>query len=167
MRARHVLLLALLFPLSGGLLAWPAQPVEPYAGDCESLDSVPLRQHMNYNADIQPIWSQRCANCHVDFGTDQPEADLSLNPEKSWYFLVNQGSSVAGSNLIRVVPDRPLASLLFNKVNCDVQDQGLRMPRGRSPLPLEEQALIHDWILAGAPQESDDTIFRTRFEIRG
>ncbi|MCQ4166492.1 hypothetical protein [Tahibacter harae] len=167
MRTRSLLPAALLAALSGSLQAWPAQPVEPFVADCDSLDSVPLRQHMNYNADIQPIWSQRCANCHVDFGDDQPEADLSLNPEKSWYFLVNQGSSMAGSNLIRVVPDKPLASLLFNKVNCEVQDQGLRMPRARPPLPLEEQALIHDWILAGAPQEGDDTIFRTRFEIRG
>lgn len=167
MRMRQLLLLALLSALCGSLQAWPAQPVQPAVADCDNLDSVPLRQHMNYNADIQPIWSQRCANCHVDFGDDQPEADLSLNPEKSWYFLVNQGSSMAGSTQIRVLPDHPLASLLFNKVNCEVQDQGLRMPRARPPLPLEEQALIHDWILAGAPQESDDTIFRTQFEVRG
>jgi hypothetical protein len=150
------------------LHAWPAQaPPQIEASDCDSIDSVPLRQHMNYDSDIQPIWSKRCANCHVDTGGDQPAADLSLNPKKSWYFLVNQASSVAGSPYIRVIPDKPLASLLYTKLNCEVQDQGLRMPRGRPTLPLEEQALIHDWILAGAPQGDDDTIFRGRFDIRG
>lgn len=168
MMCRHglaVLLLAL--PLSAA--AWPqpqAFDFTPWVSDCDSLESVPLRQHVNYDADIQPIWSNRCANCHVDSG-DLPEADLNLDPPNSWYFLVDQPSSNPNVTLLRVVANQPRNSQLFLKLNCAVQDTGFRMPRGRQPLPLEEQALVHDWILAGAPEHGDDTIFRGGFQPRG
>jgi len=145
--------------------AWPLAAPAPLADQCDSIDSVPMRQHVNYNADIQPIWSTRCANCHVDWGKF-PSADLDLNPPNSWFFLYNEPSS-QDSSLIRVVPNQPWKSLLFTKLNCETVDVGVRMPRGRQPIPLSEQALVHDWILAGAPETGDDTIFRGRFEIRG
>jgi hypothetical protein len=149
--------------------AWPAtEPAVvrlPFADQCDSIAAVPMRQHVNYNTDIQPIWSTRCANCHVDWGKF-PSADLDLNPPNSWFFLYNEPSS-QDDTLIRVVPNRPLQSLLFTKLNCDVTDVGVRMPRERPPIPIAEQALVHDWILAGAPEAGDDTIFRARFEPRG
>lgn len=161
---------ALLAGLPLTLAAWPQSPslfdLAPWSGDCDSIESVPLRQHVNYDTDIQPIWSQRCANCHVDWG-EFPEADLDLNPPNSWYFLVDQASSNPNATQIRVVPGRPRQSLLFTKLNCAIQDIGLRMPRARPELPLDEQALIHDWILAGAPEHGDDTIFRGGFQPRG
>jgi hypothetical protein len=151
------------------LQAWPASQAPfvrlPFADLCDSIASVPMRQHVNYNTDIQPIWSTRCANCHVDWGKF-PSADLDLNPPNSWFFLYNEASSQDGS-LTRVVPNRPLDSLLFTKLNCAIADVGVRMPRERPPIPIAEQALVHDWILAGAPEAGDDTIFRARFEIRG
>ncbi len=145
--------------------AWPERSAVPLAEQCDSIDSVPMRQHVSYNDDIQPIWSTRCANCHVDWGKF-PSADLDLNPPTSWFFLYNEPSS-QDDTLIRVVPNQPGRSLLFTKLNCEVVDVGVRMPRGRQPIPLGEQALVHDWILAGAPETQDDTIFRARFEIRG
>jgi hypothetical protein len=60
-----------------------------------------------------------------------------------------------------------MQSLLFTKLNCESVDVGVRMPRDRPAIPLVEQALVHDWILAGAPEGADDTIFRALFEIRG
>ena len=150
-------------------LAWPVlEPAFvrlPFADQCDSIASIPMRQHVNYGTDIQPIWSTRCANCHVDWGKF-PSADLDLNPPNSWFFLYNEPSS-QDNTLIRVVPNRPFDSLLFTKLNCDIVDVGVRMPRERPPIPIAEQALVHDWILAGAPETDDDTIFRARFETRG
>ena len=168
MRGRRVGLLVLSM-LPATLQAWPSSSPsfvrQPFADLCDSIASVPMRQHVNYNTDIQPIWSTRCANCHVDWGKF-PSADLDLNPPNSWFFLYNEASSQDGS-LIRVVPNRPFDSLLFTKLNCAIADVGVRMPRERPPIPIAEQALVHDWILAGAPETDDDTIFRARFEIRG
>lgn len=152
------------------LQAWPApQPAWmrlPFADLCDSIASVPMRQHMNYNTDIQPIWSTRCANCHVEPEGGNAAADLFLDPPNSWFFLFNEPSS-QDPELIRVVPNRPWQSLLFTKLNCAIVDIGVRMPRERVPIPIAEQALVHDWILAGAPETDDDTIFRARFEVRG
>ncbi|HSX62556.1 MAG TPA: hypothetical protein VLF18_20425 [Tahibacter sp.] len=150
--------------------AWPvAEPALirlPFFDECDSIDAIPMRQHVNYNVDIQPIWSARCANCHVEPEGGNAAADLFLDPPNSWFFLYNEPSS-QDPELIRVVPNRPWQSLLFTKLNCDVVDIGVRMPRDRQPIPIAEQALVHDWILAGAPETDDDTIFRARFELRG
>jgi len=169
---RAVLLILLAAPAT--LLAWPEQPLTPLADECDSIDSVPMRQNVDYNTGIQPIWSTRCANCHVDVEGGNAAADLFLDPPNSWFFLYNEHSSQDDA-LIRVVPSRPLQSLLFTKLNCEVVDVGVRMPRQRPPIPITEQALVHDWILAGAlegtpdglPPGTGDTIFRGRFERRG
>jgi hypothetical protein len=169
---RVVLLAALTAPAA--LLAWPVQPVTPMADECDSLDNVPMRQNVDYNTEIQPIWSTRCANCHVDVEGGNAAADLFLDPPNSWFFLYNERSS-QDDTLFRVLPGRPWQSLLFTKLNCEVVDVGVRMPRQRPPIPITEQALVHDWILAGAlegtpdglPPGAGDTIFRGRFERRG
>lgn len=134
------------------------------ADQCDSINSVPMRQHVSYG-EIQAIFNTRCANCHVDHGS-APQADLDLDPGVSWYYLVDQPASMV-DGVVRVVPGRPEVSYLYEKVNCNVVAAGLRMPRLRQALPIAEQALIHDWILAGAPELQDDTIFRARFEPRG
>ncbi|UXI66735.1 hypothetical protein [Tahibacter amnicola] len=153
--------------LAGSASAWMPGTADgqPLASGCDSIQTVPLRQHMNYAMDIQPIFDNRCANCHVE-QEGSPEAGLDLNPGLSWYYLVDVPSNQDLTRTL-VVPGQPLNSMLFEKLNCQTPDVGLRMPRGRIPIPIAEQALIYDWILAGAPQESDDTVFRSQFEVRG
>ena len=144
-----------------------AEPLQPTASNCDSLNSVPLRQHFDYATDIQPIFSARCANCHVD-ANGNFEADLVLDPGESWSNLVNHPSSqLGGENFLRVRPSQPWGSLLFWKLNCGTPGLGQRMPFARPPIPIEDQAMIHDWILAGAPEFLDDTVFRSQFETRG
>jgi hypothetical protein len=159
-------LLAALALLPGAAAAW-RQESGTQASECDSLAGIPLSLNVDYNTQIQPIWDQRCANCHVDHA-GLPSADLDLMAPKSWYFLYEQPSS-QDKSLIRVLPGRPALSLLFTKVNCESVDVGVRMPRQRPPIPLAEQALIHDWILAGAPiavTDPNDALFRDTFEPR-
>lgn len=132
--------------------------------DCESIAGVPITWDIDYFQDIQPIFEQRCSNCHVDHG-GSPLGDLDLDPKWSWDNLVLQ-QSVGDPDVLRVLPGEPLASSLFLKVNCDNPGFGSRMPLGRPPLPLAEQALIFDWIAAGAPAGATDIIFYDGFQPR-
>ena len=112
---------------------------------CDALASVPMNANVDYVTQIQPIFSG-CVSCH---NSGDPRADLNLEPGVAPATLINVASSQNGS-VIRVVPVDPLASLLVQKVNCEVQDVGFfRMPVG-GVLALAEQALIYDWIAQGA-----------------
>lgn len=128
---------------------------------CDSIASVPITWNIDYAKDIQNLFATRCSNCHVDHA-GSPSGDLDLDPKWSYDVLVNGASNQEG---ILVIPGNPLASVLFQKINCETPDHGLRMPRARPPLPLAEQALIYDWIMLGAPLVSD-TIFASGFEPR-
>lgn len=160
MRWRELCAAACGLAVSFGASAWTTGPA---ATGCQSIAGVPLRDFVPYG-EIQAIFSSRCANCHVD-SAGNPQADLDLDPEVSWFYLVGESSSLY-PGVTRVVAGDPANSFLFQKVNCDMPDHGLRMPRERTPIPVADQAKIHDWILAGAPGLEDDTLFRARFESR-
>jgi hypothetical protein len=55
-------------------------------------------------------------------------------------------------------------------VNCaDTGGAGQQMPSGGAfgGLTAYQQALIYDWIAAGAPAGTTDVVFRSTFDIRG
>lgn len=143
-----------------GFLSVPALA----ATGCESIASIPITWNIDYSNDIQNVFNSRCSNCHVDHG-GAPEGNLDLDPEFSYDGLVNAPSSGQPGRFL-VVPGQPLDSVIFEKINCDNPDSGNRMPNGRPPLPLAEQALIFDWIMLGAPRLQTDFIFMTGFEPR-
>lgn len=134
------------------------------ASGCDSIASIPITWNIDYSTTIQDLFANRCSNCHVDHG-GSPSGDLDLDPGFSWDNLVNAPSSGQPGRL-RVVPGQPLNSVLFEKINCETPDAGLRMPRNRTALPLAEQALIFDWIMLGAPYPPTDFIFFGGFEPR-
>jgi len=136
---------------------------EPAAAGCTNLDSIPIAFTIDYQSAIQGIFDNHCVACHE--GNDPP-AGLDLSAGGSWSHLIHVPSSQDG-NFIRVIPDEPLSSLLFLKINCDTPGVGARMPRGKDPLSNDEQALILDWISEGAPPGTTDAIFRSEFELRG
>ena len=142
-------------------LAALAMPASAQPSGCDSIASIPITWNINYYQDLQTLFSTRCSNCHVDHA-GSPSGDLDLDPEWSYENLVNAPSSVEGT---LVIPGNPRGSVLFQKINCAAPEHGLRMPRGRPALSLAEQALIHDWIMIGAPRVSD-TIFTHGFEAR-
>lgn len=140
-----------------------ASAIEPAASGCTNLDAVPIQFTIDYQSAIQGIFDNNCVQCHEG---KNPPGGLDLSPGGSWSHLINIPSAQNGT-FIRVIPDRPLSSLLFLKINCDTPGVGARMPFGGDPLSEDEQALILDWISEGAPSSTTDTIFRGEFEIRG
>jgi hypothetical protein len=141
---------------------------------CTSIQGVPVQYAIEYGAGIQGIFnnfsstsSAGCTDCHFAIA-DGPAGNLDLTPGFSWGNLVNIPSD-EDPGLIYVVPNHPEQSLLFQKINCDNPGAQARMPLdgyggGLSP---EQQALIYDWIAAGAPITTTDGIFRSNFDIRG
>lgn len=166
LNARVVLMLMSVMsvaPLTAAALEVWSSP-DPDASGCTNLDAVPVQFIIDYQSAIQGIFDSHCTQCHS--GDPPLPAGLDLSAGGSWSHLFNVPSS-QDPNFVRVVPNHPYQSLLFLKVNCDTPGVGVRMPYGGPPLPDAEQALILDWIAAGAPPATTDTVFRNGFEMRG
>jgi len=127
-------------------LIWRA----PDPSGCDNLDPAPLNAAVEFES-IQAIFTggvgqvARCTTCH----SPNVSGGLSLAPENAFAALVNVDSA-QDPTIKRVIPFSSNGSLLFRKVNCNEPGVGLRMPRGRAPLSLDEQRLIRDWIDQGA-----------------
>ena len=132
--------------------------------ECDSIEDIPMRYDIDYQLDVQPIFDQHCANCHVESG-GAPSAGMELDDGVSWFQLVGVPSSQDAS-LTRVIPGNAAWSLLFQKVNCYVPAIGSRMPFERPELSVEDQATIHDWIVLGASSGTSEVIFLGGFEAR-
>jgi uncharacterized membrane protein len=156
--ARTALSFAVL-AFAGGLAANPALA---QASGCVSLAQQPVTARVDYYSQIQPIFENRCSNCHVNHA-GSPSAGLDLDPERSWLSVYEGPSAIAPGRVI-AVPFNAASSFLLEKVNCQTLEAGQRMPRGRVPIPLAEQALIRDWISQGASEFPSDTLFINGFE---
>lgn len=135
------------------LISLLAMAIPPEGCDPAFL-AEPQAHTFDYAAQIQPIWSQYCADCHVQHGGN-PATGLDLEPPFSRDNLVLVPSAQEPTVAL-VWPGRPEISLLWRKLNCDAPGPltgGQRMPFGRPPLPPGLQALVYDWIAAGAPTE--------------
>jgi hypothetical protein len=116
-------------------------------------DAMPLAPTF---ANVQRLFTSTCTTCHTT------GVDLVLLPGQSYANLVgrmapNYTDPVTDESCggLLVAPGNPSASYLYQKVSSDAPCAGVRMPRtdiGTSvTLPACEQALVHDWIAAGAP----------------
>jgi len=170
-------IVALVSTLATSWLAGAPLAGVPPSG-CTSIAAIPVATSIQYGAAIQTIFinfngmGMGCADCHTTLGgTVFPSGGLDLDPVDSpspYVNLINVPSFDA-PELTYVVPGHPEQSLLFQKVNCDTPGEQARMPLdnyggGLSP---EQQALIYDWIAAGAPVGTTNTIFRGTFDVRG
>lgn len=123
---------------------------------CQDLSSIAPFTQFNYEAQFQAIWdtltdpkdpdSGLCTRCHPG---NLGAGALGLGAGFSYVNLVGIPSG-QDPELIRVIPGDPLASLLFEKVNCDTPSVGFRMPPGGT-MSVTQQAFIFDWIRLGAP----------------
>ena len=136
----------------------------------DDLSAVPVRYNVDFTLDIQPIFSVACSGCHIG-GT---AGGLSLAEGSAHGNLVNVAANNPNAGMARITPANPLASFLFQKINCtnlnEIPDTpfGLRMPRSGPPyLSAQDQAAILDWIEQGATPASDpDRVFGSGFEGR-
>lgn len=143
---------------------------------CTSIADVPAQfSGIQYGAAIQGLFDNfltnggtaGCVDCHTN-PASTASGHLDLTDGVSWAHIFGV-KSYENPNVKYVVPNHPEQSLLFQKVNCDNPQVGVRMPDGFPPgtLSPEQQATIYDWIAEGAPAGTTDGIFRNGFDIRG
>ena len=109
--------------LMGGSGGWTS------AGAAESID---------FAGRVAPLLAARCGACH---GPDSPESGFRVD-------LREQAIAGGDSGSVGIVPGKPDESELFVRVST--ADKELLMPADGEPLSADEQALIKDWIAAGA-----------------
>jgi hypothetical protein len=101
------------------------------------------------------VLAKNCTNatCHFS-GSGSLLGALDMSSQPAAYMnLVNvkaAGIKCGTSGLTRVVPSDPNSSLMYEKVHDAVPPCGAQMPYGLPALVADEQALIFDWINAGA-----------------
>jgi hypothetical protein len=127
---------------------------------CTDLRGLPINRDVDWQTQVKPILDDTrggaCSGCHAGVAPDY--LDLTDNGIDAIYKLVPGFA----------VPGRPLASELFDRVNCEDPGSGpYRMPLMQVPLSVEQQALIYDWIAQGAlgdvegePEIPRDFLFR-------
>ena len=101
--------------------------------------------------DIQPIFTATCAlsGCHVG---SNPEEGLNLSAGQTFANIVNVPSRQLPS-MDRVTPSRPDSSYLVLKLtgmHLDAGGSGVQMPKGGTPLSMDQLGTIGRWILNGA-----------------
>ena len=161
--------------LAAPALAW--EPVAPQGSDCDSLKAEPLHERIDFLRDIQPFLGglmdqqivPRCESCHVIV----IRGDMDLGPANvrtSLLGIDGQGQQSPNYPRLRIVPGDPYASLLFLRISCgNAPASGGRMPPGSQggeldPEFLHFEALMHDWIKAGALMPGGDRIFEAGFD---
>ena len=100
--------------------------------------SHPQAQTVDFESQVQPIFTNNCAGCHPPFG------GMNLSVGQSYDNLVDI-TSANYSPALRVARLDSLNSVLWNKI-ADTGLFGDRMPLGRPPLPQSNISLIAIWI---------------------
>jgi len=118
----------------------------PLGDQCNDADSAP-GVTVSFHRDIEPLFDEYCLSCHSPDGRSPIGLQVGgLN--LSTYARVRAGGAVRGER--EVVPGRPCASGLVQKVSL-FPPFGARMPLNGPPfLEDDEIQLLHDWIAEGA-----------------
>lgn len=144
----------------------------------DDITAQPVTFNIDYETQIQPLWAARCSNCHIvntSGGLSLSPGNPATSPPASLAQLVNVPSVNLNAGMPRVTPGDAERSFLWKKINCTDLNSlpstpfGLRMPRGGGmPMTLAQQALIYDWIQAGAQTTPSpgDVIYAAGYEPR-
>lgn len=125
------------------------------ASGCTDLRGREIRFNLDWQRDIKPLINEidfitgKCTSCH---NNGQRDGNLDLTDENADGIL---------KMAPYIDPGFPNNSYVFEKINCDAPASGTRMPASQpgtagTPLSLEEQELIYDWIWPGAKGEPTD-----------
>ena len=109
----------------------------PFVTDLETID-------VNFAADIQPIFTARCIQCH----DQNHQTGLDLREGNSYNLLVNVSSTNYAPNL-RIEPLSLENSVLWNKIT-DSGVFGQQMPPIGEPVSNFDIEKIESWIELGA-----------------
>lgn len=102
-----------------------------------------------FETEVLPIFQAKCLSCHGEKGR---KADLDLRSQAS---ILKGGDSGPA-----VVPNKPLQSLLYEKVH-----QGAMPPGKKNRLSEAEVAVIRRWIETGAPSEASTAPAVTHHDV--
>lgn len=99
------------------------------------------KEGVSYSADIQPILSKHCLECHADGKQGQEKSGLSMET----YATLMSGTRYGPV----IVPGSSVSSTLVRLIDQKA-DKSINMPHDKSKIPENEIALIKTWIDEGA-----------------
>jgi hypothetical protein len=122
----------------------------PFCSDTRPLDPT--------FSNVDVVFRGICITCHttgVELNLASPNVYAELVGQPAIDYAMPPTMDSCGGTL--VVPGHPETSYLFIKISSDTPCAGAQMPRTdigtSSPLMPCLQAVIHDWIAAGAPND--------------
>ncbi len=121
------------------------------AGDGTGLELANGVDQVTLSGDVQPIFTSTCAlsGCHAG---SNPEEGLNLSVGQTFANVVNVPSRQL-PGMHRVTPSRPDSSYLVLKLtgmHLAAGGSGAQMPKGGTPLSMDQLGTIGRWILNGA-----------------
>ncbi len=102
------------------------------------------RHHLSYEADIQPLFVEKCGKCH----DSDPSGDLKV--------ITYEGLMAGGEHGKVIVPGKAQESSLYLKLTSN-PPFGKQMPKKGDKLTDEQLKLVADWIDEGAVKSIDAT----------
>ena len=107
-------------------------------GGSGGWNSAAAAESIDFAGRVAPLLAAKCGSCH---GPEDAESGFRVD-------LREQAIAGGDSGSVGIVPGKPEQSELFVRVST--ADEELLMPADGEPLSADEQALIKDWIAAGA-----------------
>ena len=109
----------------------------------EAAGAAPGPQAAVFRDQVAALLAGKCGACH---GPDAAESGFRID---------DRAKAIAGgdSGSVGIVPGKPEESELFVRISTD--DKESRMPADGEPLSADEQALVKEWIAAGAVWPDD------------
>jgi PKD repeat protein len=111
------------------------------------LSGIPETPDVDFELQIQTIFSSSCAACHNDIASNSGGLDLQAGAALGE--LINK-LSVEARGVKLVDPGSPERSYLMEKINAAIPQIGTSMRPG-DPMSLSQRALIRDWIRQLSP----------------
>ncbi len=101
---------------------------------------LPAAEKLQFNRDIRPILAAKCYACH---GPDEDKREAGLRLDTAAGAHRDPGGGAA------VVPGRPEASLLWQRIVTTEADEVMPPPSSPKPLTGPERDLLRRWIAEG------------------
>jgi len=102
---------------------------------------------VDFRRDVRPILSNHCFACH---GPDREQRQGGDEASGGLHFDTRQGAFVDLGGYFAIVPGKPEASQLIERINSTDPDEVMPPPDHPKSLTTQEKQLLVDWIKQGA-----------------